>query len=222
MVSSHDRAIIRSLASRAAEIAALPVQEQTRRLWRALNSLRPERPMVMIDQVCWNEMDVGGELALLCEDPDCRRHEQALRRTLFQWDHFRVDMVVEPFVLVPKAVKNTGFGIEIVEETLATEAANDVVAHRFHNQFETEEDLEKIRTPCVSHDERETERRLELAHELFSRAVERDPANSEAWLGKGLVAQQVAEKRICFQRVLALDPDNAVACSELQQVAGAG
>mgnify|MGYP000070728695 CR=1 FL=1 len=63
---------------------------------------------------------------------------------------------------------------------------------------------------------------LELAHELFSRAVERDPANSEAWLGKGLVAQQAAEKRICFQRVLALDPDNSVACAELQQVAGAG
>jgi hypothetical protein len=63
---------------------------------------------------------------------------------------------------------------------------------------------------------------LELAHELYSRAVERDPANSEAWLGKGLVAQQVAEKRICFQRVLALDPGNPVARTELQQVAGAG
>ncbi|MCS7261144.1 MAG: hypothetical protein NZ765_10245 [Anaerolineae bacterium] len=59
---------------------------------------------------------------------------------------------------------------------------------------------------------------LELAHELFSRAVERDPANSEAWLGKGLVAQQISEKRICFQRVLALDPHNPVAQAELQQL----
>lgn len=59
---------------------------------------------------------------------------------------------------------------------------------------------------------------LELAHELFSRAVERDPANSEAWLGKGLVAHQISEKRICFQRVLALDPGNPVAQAELQQL----
>ena len=59
---------------------------------------------------------------------------------------------------------------------------------------------------------------LELAHELFSRAVERDPANSEAWLGKGLVARQISEKRICFQRVLALDPGNPVAQAELQQL----
>ena len=61
---------------------------------------------------------------------------------------------------------------------------------------------------------------LKYAHELFSRAVESDPANAEAWLGKGLVAQRASEKRICFQRVLALDPGNSVAKVELQQIAG--
>ena len=62
---------------------------------------------------------------------------------------------------------------------------------------------------------------LKLAHEFFSRAVEQDPSNADAWLGKGLVAEQPTEKRICFQRVLALDPGNAVAQTELQQLAGA-
>ncbi len=61
---------------------------------------------------------------------------------------------------------------------------------------------------------------LEMAHELYSRAVEQDPSNAEAWLGKGLVAEQLTEKRICFQRVLALDPENKVARTELQQLAG--
>jgi len=61
---------------------------------------------------------------------------------------------------------------------------------------------------------------LKLAHEFFSRAVEQDPGNAGAWLGKGLVAEQRTEKRICFQRVLALDPENAVAQTELQQLAG--
>ncbi len=59
---------------------------------------------------------------------------------------------------------------------------------------------------------------ISLAYELFSRAVEQDPANAQAWLGKGLVAQHVTEKRICFQRVLALDPANVTAQSELQQL----
>ncbi|MCB0209278.1 MAG: hypothetical protein KDJ52_08110 [Anaerolineae bacterium] len=56
------------------------------------------------------------------------------------------------------------------------------------------------------------------AYELFSQAIELDPANVEAWLGKGLVAQQETEKRICLQRVLALDPDNATAKTVLQQL----
>ena len=64
MPSRKDAAIVRELAARAAEIAALPVQEEKRALWRRLNALKPARPMVMIDQVCWNEMNVGDELTL--------------------------------------------------------------------------------------------------------------------------------------------------------------
>jgi hypothetical protein len=59
---------------------------------------------------------------------------------------------------------------------------------------------------------------VQKAYDLFSRAVERDPLNVQAWLGKGLVAQQTTEKRICFQRVLALDPNNATAQAGLQQL----
>ncbi len=55
------------------------------------------------------------------------------------------------------------------------------------------------------------------AYELFSQAVELDPGNVEAWLGKGLVAQQELERTICFQRVLMLDPNNEVARRELQR-----
>ncbi len=50
---------------------------------------------------------------------------------------------------------------------------------------------------------------------LFNQAIERDPANAQAWLGKGLVAEQVSEKRICFERVLALNPADATAKTEL-------
>ncbi|MCQ3978826.1 MAG: hypothetical protein DPW09_35835, partial [Anaerolineae bacterium] len=61
------------------------------------------------------------------------------------------------------------------------------------------------------------QRDLAQAYERFSQAIELDPANAAAWLGKGLAAQQATEKRICFQRALALEPDNAQAQAELQQ-----
>ena len=45
-LTKQDTAIIRELAAEVAEIAALPVQEEKRALWRGLNALEPLRPMV--------------------------------------------------------------------------------------------------------------------------------------------------------------------------------
>jgi hypothetical protein len=58
---------------------------------------------------------------------------------------------------------------------------------------------------------------MQAAYELFSRAVELDPASVDAWLGKGIVAQNETERKICLQRVLALDPDNIEAKKVLGQ-----
>jgi len=172
MPDTRDLDVLRELATRMAAIAALPVQEEKRQLWRGLNALEPVRPMVMMDQVCWNEMDVNDELTLRCEDAECRGYETVMRRTLYQWDHFRVDMVVEPFIRVPKAVRNTGFGVGREEEVSVTDPTSSVVGHRYINQFETEADLEKLRMPEISHDPIETERRLALAHEVFDGIIE--------------------------------------------------
>ena len=74
-VNGTDRDVLRRLAAQVAEIAALPVQQEKIGLWKASNGLKPVRPMVMIDQICWHEMDVDDELTLQCADPFCRRLE---------------------------------------------------------------------------------------------------------------------------------------------------
>ena len=181
MLNKSDVAVIRELAGRVAGIAALPVQEEKRALWRRLNALEPVRPMVMVDQIAWNEIQCG-ELALRCANPECRAYETMLRRTLYQWDRFRVDGVVEPFIRVPKAVENTGFGIVVREDTVVTDPANDVVGHRYINQFQTEDDLEKIRTPVIAHDADETARRLDAAHALFDGLLEVRPWGVDPYL----------------------------------------
>ena len=182
MPSKQDVAIVRELAARAAEIAALPVQEQKRARWRRLNGRRLERPMVMIDQVCWSEMNVGDELTLRCTDPECQGYEKLLRRTLFQWKHFPVDMVVEPFMRVAKAINNTGFGIRVQEHVAVSDPTNPVVGHQFVNQFQTDDDLEKVHLPRISHDPAETARRLAVAHELFGGLLEVRPWGADPYL----------------------------------------
>jgi hypothetical protein len=181
-MTRRDINIVRDLAKKVAEIAALPVQEEKRDLWRRLNGLRPARPMVMIDQVCWHEMNVDGELDLLCAGKVARDHELHLRRTLRQWRHFPVDSVVEPFVRVPKAIRNSGFGIRVKEERAVGDPAGDVVGHRYINQFRTEADLARIRLPRISHDAAATARRLEQAHELFDGLLEVRPWGMDPYL----------------------------------------
>ncbi|HHN46507.1 MAG TPA: hypothetical protein ENN09_03610 [Planctomycetes bacterium] len=182
MPEHRDLAIIREFAARTADIAALPEQEEKRALWRRLNALNPARPMVMIDQVCWNEMNGDGELTLQCSDPECRWYEERLRRTLYQWKHFPVDMVVEPFILVHKAVRNSGFGVGVREETAVSDPSSAVVGHRYENQFQHEDDLEKIRVPQISHDAAETASRLAVAHELFDGLLEVRPWGYDPYL----------------------------------------
>ncbi len=175
MLNTTDVKIVRALAAEIAGIAALEVQAEKRELWRRLNTLDPVRPMVMMDQVCWNELNGGGELTLQCSDGECRSYEDRFRRTLYQWRHFPVDMVIEPYIDVPKAVGNTGFGMTIHEEVAVGDPTNGVVGHKYANQFATDADLEKIKMPRISHDETETARRLEVAHTLVDGILEVRP-----------------------------------------------
>jgi len=165
--SPQDRAILRGLATQVAEIAALPVQQETIALWKALNGLKPVRPMFMMDQLPWHELNVDDELTPRCEDAFCRGLEWGLRATLYLWRHMRADMVVEPFVDIPKAIGNTGFGLGAVENQLATDPANSVVSHQYIGQLRTEADIEKITDPVVSHDEAATAQAEEIAHGIF-------------------------------------------------------
>ncbi len=166
-VSANDRSILRELGKQVAEIAALPVQQQTIALWKALNGLKPRRPMVMIDQVCWHEMNVNDELTLRTQDEFCRKIERDLRRTLYAWKHMRADMVVEPVVTVPKAINGTGFGIGIKEERAVSDPTNEIVGHLYFDQLQTDDDLQKIQMPDARLDEVETARREAMANEIF-------------------------------------------------------
>ncbi len=179
MMNAKDVAVVRGLAAEVAAIAALPVQAEKRVLWCKLNARQPARPMVLIDQICWNEMNTDGSLTLQCADKECRAYEERLRRTLYKWRHFPVDMVVDPFIRVSKAIHNTGYGVQIHEETAVTDPQNTIVGHKYENQFQTDSDLEKIHTPRISHDVAETERRVAVAHALFDGLLEVRPVGQE-------------------------------------------
>ena len=170
--SRKEKKILRQLAAAYAEIAALPVHGERKALWRRLNDLQPVRPMVWIDEVCWHEMNVDDELTLRTESPFCRRIEVELRKTLYQWRHMPGDMIIDPVIYSPCILDNTGFGLPIEAEIRETAPDSDIASRHFTDQILSEEDVEKIKVPKVTHKPRRTEEYLQAYRELFDGVVQ--------------------------------------------------
>lgn len=149
-LSSKEQKILRELAQKYMEIAVLPVQREQKALWQALNRLQMQRPMLNMDQIPWHEMDVDGSLVNQVEDPYWRNVETTLRRTIYRFEHMPVDMVVEPYITLYRPIVYDPYGMQIHVDTIRLDQKNDVAAQHFTNLLETEEDLEKIKTPTAT------------------------------------------------------------------------
>ena len=152
-----DTDILRRLAGEVAQIAALPIHQEKARLWTKLNDLQSERPMVWINEICWNEMNIDDELTLRCEHPWARDQEDQLRKTIYQWKHLPADMVVNDFLVCPLAIHSTDFGIIEDVDIVKTDDTSDVVSRHFNVQIKDPEDIEKIKLPKIIHNEQATE-----------------------------------------------------------------
>ena len=81
-LAPQDRAVLRVLAERVAEIAGSESMAEVRRLWTAHNGLRRERPLVFCDpENGWNEIITEAQMA--CRGKLARRWEMDLRKEIF-------------------------------------------------------------------------------------------------------------------------------------------
>ncbi len=167
VLAPSDRAILRELARRTAEFAADPVNEVRRRQWSRMNTLKAEKPMVWINEVCWHEMNVDEELTLRTVHPFCRQLEAELRQQIYQWVHMPCDMVIEPVILAPLVITNSGIGLSKEMDFIKTDERNDVVSRHFLITIRDEEDLEKIRYPEIRCDRHRSDLVLSHYHEIF-------------------------------------------------------
>jgi len=166
-ITQNEKEVLRKLASRYMEIANLPVQREKMELWKALNRGKMQRPMVVLDQLPWHELNNEGDLTILSQNSFCRGLEWDLRSTIYKWEHFPVDMVVEPFITIPRSIINTGYGMGVEEELLRTDADNGVVSHHYTNQIKTEEDIGKIKDMQIFYNEEGSRLYMEQAKDIF-------------------------------------------------------
>ena len=172
LISEKDREILRSLAEEVANIGELPIQKKRKRMWSDLNSLGETKPMIWIDEVCWNEMDPEGELRLRTESDFCQSIEKQLREKLYQWKYFQCDMVVDPVLYSPLCIDNSGIGIEIEERTIRTDEDSEVLSHQYEQQFGSEADIEKIKFPEISYDKSRSDEQYQAYRYIFDGVIE--------------------------------------------------
>jgi len=165
--SKTDMDILRELGRKIAEIAAAPVNEQRKELHRRINNLEKTKPAIVIYEIPWHEMDVNDELKLRTKDPFCQGIERDLRRTIYMWRHMQGDMVVEPRIVQPLCIHDTGFGITEEVDIARTDVNSSVVSRHFHVQIRNEGDIEKIKMPKVTFDAERTEEEYQMRCDIF-------------------------------------------------------
>ncbi len=161
-VSHSDRSVIRDLAKRVAEIAALPIMAERKRLWVEHNGLRPARPMILVfPEGAWCELLDDSQL--VCVGELARAMELALRRRIYTGERFQDDTVIEDTWDVSPAVSDTGWGL--TGRQIASSERRG--AKGFQVVLTGPEDLKKLRHPEVIYDAPATAAKGDQAQDLL-------------------------------------------------------
>jgi len=160
-IPEKDKTILQNLAKEVAEIAALPIQEEKKELWRRLNCLDPVRPMVLLRNGTWHQ--TADEVQLETEDDFARGQELGLRRTLYHWEHMRDDTVYDANIYSPIVVRQTGMGIG----SNATRSDHEFGAAKFNTVIDSDADPSMIPMPEVTVDLEATEQNYQRLNDLY-------------------------------------------------------
>lgn len=172
MTYKNDKIILQELGKKYREYANSPSNQEKIDIWTGINSLKPIRPAVIIDQICFNELEHLDQMKLECESPEFKKIETYLRRTIFRYEHARGDLVITPYLKIRKAVSDLRIGPK-VSENIKTLTDNDcVVSHDYQDVINTYEDIENIEVPEVINDKNEDERKLNLYDDIFGNIIE--------------------------------------------------
>lgn len=161
-LSAGDRATLRELSRRVADIALQPCQQERAELWRRHNDLERLRPLVLVfPEGSWRELIPDSELR--CTGAWAKSVEMDLRRRLYYAEHLPDDNVIEATLACPIAIRYPPLGLE-VRQTPSEQATG---AFHIEPSLFTEADIERIVIAEPVVDWTDTEHRFAFMQEAF-------------------------------------------------------
>jgi hypothetical protein len=155
-LSAEERAIIRELAKKHAELAALPVMEERRKGWYDLNDAKPgARPMVMVDN--WTfDRDFMPESIYRCKTDTGRAIERQLLRAIRTHELIGDDKVVPDTFDIWWFVSIDSLGVPIPVEKVKDSQGVETGYHFQHPITDLKRDMHLVKPVSCSVDRAKT------------------------------------------------------------------
>jgi len=169
-IQEKEANILRTLGEKYIKYASLPVQREKLALWKSLNHCKMHRPMVVIDQLPWHELEAANPEALKTKisDPFWESVECQLRRTIYQWENFPVDMLLEPYITIPAAIDFPGYGVDIDADAVIKAENESARAKHFNPVLNSIEDVDKIKDIVLANDTVKNDLHMQEAEFIFN------------------------------------------------------
>lgn len=179
MSTSPDVAILRDLARQVAEIAADPIQEVKRELWRGHNSFERTRPLIVCGwEAAWPEHP---DAPAKCEDPFFQAYETQLKQRLFK-QSLGDDTIIEPWVSVRASVWSPPNGIWGVGHTYQHSGVQGG-AWKHQPALQELSDLDKMVVPRHEINEDATAANVQKLGDAIGDLLTIDVDRAPAWSG---------------------------------------
>jgi hypothetical protein len=163
----NDIEILRRLADEYAAVAADPIMDERRSLWRDLHDFKAERPPIHVRQYAFNELP---QSQCVCENPFLRELEFMLRDKLYAAS-LNDDTVFEPYLSVRAVFEDTDWGVTFQKHHTGDFGGAFKVDYAI---CEIEDWSKVLRPPQHRVDKSATAERLERAQEAVGDLLEID------------------------------------------------
>lgn len=156
MKNKREILVLRDLSRKYFALAKEDRNSEKINLHKNVNDLNQTRPVVLLNELPWAEMNIDHKLDFCCSDPILRKVEIFLRQNLFQYSDFPADMYLLPYIPVEKIIEVENIGVDISEKILSRDDGNHIVSHEYRDQLNDEEKLEKLRIPRIQYNKEKT------------------------------------------------------------------
>jgi len=184
-VNQQEIDILRGLGEKYMRYATLSAQKEKMEMWKKLNSAKAERPMVIIDQIPWWELEVviPDVLKPQVADPFWQGVERWLRHKIFAWENFPVDMVLEPYITIPAAIVNTGYGITPDAHLIHGMEGSHAPSQHYTCLLNDMEDVAKIQDVRILKDDNQSAINIQEAEAIFGKEAVKLSHGVQFYLG---------------------------------------